>query len=155
MLSVIKDFFIDMPDTLQEAVDIILWFYRFSNKETTESKKSGGNFEQAISFEQDSNLIFSAFLSQYSINLQSIGYLHWWEFKALLEGLKEDEKLSKVMAYRLTDTSKMKGEEKKFYNKMKELYKIKGATKKRLTLEERNQEMKDFVKQRFAEIEKR
>lgn len=50
--------------------------------------------------------------------------LHWYKFRTLFVGLKEDNVMTKIMKYRSADTSKMDGEEKKYYERMKKLYKL-------------------------------
>ena len=73
----------------------------------------------------DDSYIYSAFLSQYNIDLQDINDLHWWKFKAMFESLKEDNKICEIMKYRASDLSKIKDkEEKAFYKKMKQIYKL-------------------------------
>ena len=39
-------------------------------------------------------------MSQYGIDLIDIEELHWYKFLALFKGLKDDEIISKIMAYR-------------------------------------------------------
>lgn len=52
-------------------------------------------------------------------------YFVWWKFKAMFNALKEDNEIVKIMSYRAMDLSKIKAkEEKAYYKKMKELYKI-------------------------------
>ena len=64
-------------------------------------------------------------MDQYSIDLQDIEYLHWWKFKAMFKSLKEDNEIVKIMGYRSMDLSKIKDKEQKsYYKKMQELYKI-------------------------------
>ena len=48
----------------------------------------------------DDKYIYSAFKEQYNIDLNSIKYLHWWKFKALLKSLKEDTEFVKIKGYR-------------------------------------------------------
>ena len=73
----------------------------------------------------DADYIYSAFMSQYNIDLQDIEYLHWWKFRALFDSLNENNRLSKIIQYRSMDLSKIKDkEQKKFYKNMKKLYKI-------------------------------
>ncbi len=55
--------------------------------------------EIAFDYEIDAELIYSAFMEQYKIDLFETP-LHWHKFKALLNGL-HDTKLNKVMEYRL------------------------------------------------------
>lgn len=109
-----------------EAVEQMLWFYR-CGKDIRKSKGNGkGNSSTPIySFEHDDDYIYAAFMDQYNIDLQDIGYLHWWKFKAMFNGLKEDNKIVKIMEYRSMDLSKIKDKEQKaYYKKMQELYKI-------------------------------
>ena len=40
----------------------------------------------------DDDYIYSAFLSQYNIDLQDIKHLHWWKFKAMFKSLNEDNR---------------------------------------------------------------
>ncbi len=46
--------------------------------------------KQLYSFEQDAECIYSAFREVYGINLQTIPYMHWWEFQTLFAGLGKD-----------------------------------------------------------------
>ncbi len=113
-----------VPENLEEALNKALWFYRGGMDE--ERKGVGGKkASQIYSFEYDAEYIYAAFMDQYGVNLQSIDYLHWWEFKAMFKGLKEDNEIVKIMGYRAVDiTSEMNKEQQKFYRKMKEAYKI-------------------------------
>lgn len=54
----------------------------------------------ALDYEIDADYIYSAFMSQYNIDLLEVEELHWHKFLALLKGLKEDEVISKIMSYR-------------------------------------------------------
>ena len=114
-------------DFWDEAVNYIFWFYACGkNHEENNKSKSTGSNKRIYDYEEDSAYIYSAFLSQYKIDLQDIDYLHWWKFKALFESLGEDNEIVKIMQYRAMDLSKIKDkEQKKFYKKMKELYKLK------------------------------
>ena len=113
---------------LQKAIDNILWFYRCGKEENTQSNEENEEGEikkikQIYSFEFDDKYIYSAFLDQYNINLQTIEYLHWWEFKAMFNGLKDDNEIVKIMGYRAIDLSKIKDkDEKKRYTKLKQQY---------------------------------
>ena len=64
-------------------------------------------------------------MDQYSIDLNSIKYLHWWKFKAMFKSLKEDNLISKIISYRSIDLSEIKDDEEKArYKKLKEIYKL-------------------------------
>ena len=77
----------------------------------------------AYRFDCDWWLIYAAFLQQYGINLLTAD-LHWFEFRALLDGLTEQTQFIKVVQARLRDTSKLKGEEKAKAEKLKRYWKV-------------------------------
>lgn len=105
-----------IPQNITEAFQKVLWFYA---AEQNEKKQHGASRQKRIySFEADADYIFAAFLGDYGIDLNDINFLHWWKFRALFFGLKPDNLICKIMEYRATDISKMKGEERKFYQKM-------------------------------------
>ena len=54
----------------------------------------------SLDYEIDAELIYSAFLGQYGIDLFEVEELHWHKFLALLKGLNESTKLREVMGYR-------------------------------------------------------
>ena len=125
-----------VPDNLEEAIEQIKWFYSCGKLDNPiGNKKARASGKKVFDFEVDANYIYSAFMSQYNIDLQDIGQLHWWKFKALLEGLKEDNKLSKIIEYRSMDLSKIKDkEQRKFYKDMQKQYSLKKENEEDLKL---------------------
>ena len=109
---------------VKKALEEIIWFYAGGDKkETKENKVKESKRKQIYSYEFDAEYIYSAFMQQYKIDLNSIRYLHWWKFKALYVNLNEDVLFSKIMKYRATELSSIKDKEtRKFYKKMKRLY---------------------------------
>ena len=112
---------------IQVAVDDLLWFYKggkIKEENVDEKAKKDNNREKQIySYEFDAEYIYSAFLEQYNIDLNSIKYLHWWKFKALFSSLNENTQFAKIMGYRSMNTSKIKDKDmKKHYEKMKKIY---------------------------------
>lgn len=110
---------------IKKALEEIVWFYKGGDK--IENKISGrnenNNKKQIYSYEFDAEYIYSAFMQQYKIDLNSIKYLHWWKFRALFTNLSEDVLFSKIMQYRAVELSSIKDKEmKKFYKKMKRIY---------------------------------
>lgn len=77
----------------------------------------------AYRFDYDWWLIYAAFIQQYGINLLTAD-LHWFEFRALLDGLTEQTQFIKVVQARLRDTSRLKGEEKAQAEKLKRYWKV-------------------------------
>ncbi len=102
-----------------EALEGILWFYSAG----AATNKTQNREEKPIySYEYDDIYIFSAFLSQYGIDLNREN-LHWWKFKAMFQSLNEDHTISKIMKYRSMKISpKLSKEEKQFYRNMKRIY---------------------------------
>ncbi len=111
---------------VETAVNDMIWFYTGEknsiNKEKNNNNESD-NIKQIYSYEFDDQYIYSAFKEQYNIDLNSIKYLHWWKFKALMSSLNENTQFVKIMGYRALDLSKIKDkEEKARYKKLKKLY---------------------------------
>lgn len=125
-----------VPDNSEEAIEQIKWFYSCGKLDNPiGNRKARASSKKVFDFEVDANYIYSAFMSQYRIDLQDIGQLHWWKFKALLEGLKEDNKLSKIIEYRSVDLSKIKDkEQRKFYKDMQKQYSLNKESKEDLKL---------------------
>ena len=118
----------DITD-IKKAVEDIIWFYKGGKNEKEnvdkEVKKSNSKEKQIYSYEFDAEYIYSAFMEQYNIDLNSIRYLHWWKFKALFNSLNENVLFSKIMGYRAIDLAKIKDKSmKKQYKKLQELYKL-------------------------------
>ena len=67
---------------------------------------------------------------------------------ALFEALNEETMIRKVMYYRKASTSGVSKERRAFLNEMKKLYRIRVTSVKRMTLEERDKQWKDYVKNR-------
>lgn len=57
--------------------------------------------EIVLDYEIDADLIYSAFLGQYGIDLVDVEELHWHKFLALLYGLNNSTKLLEVMQFRV------------------------------------------------------
>jgi len=154
--SALNLFFADTPDVAQ-AYEKMMWFYR-GGAEEKKSKGKGSSAKRAYCFEQDAAYIYSAFKTQYNIDLQDISSadLHWWKFKALFESLGDELKMSKIMGYRLTNTTGMDKGQKKFYNDMKKLYALDVETNvdNKMALAKRNADMQKYVTRRAAEIQK-
>lgn len=117
-----------IPPDPMAAVERILWFYSCGRTVGTTStaqgvEHTGSGAERIYSFEHDAEYIYAAFLDQYGIDLQDIEHLHWWKFRAMFKGLKEDNLISKIMGYRsIKINDNMTDAEKKHYREMKRIY---------------------------------
>lgn len=144
----------NIPPDISAAIDKIIWFYRCGevlDNEDEEKKKRRyirrRSKDPACVLTQDAPYVYAAFMDQYGIDLTSVTFMHWWKFMALFESLGDETKMSKIMYYRQASTSGMSKERRAFINEMKKIYKIKGT--KKMTLQQRNQRWKDYVKERF------
>ena len=68
--------------------------------------------KKAIYYEQDAPYIISAFRREYQMDLLSVPYMHWWEFRMLLDGLSEESQIKKRIYWRTCDVSKMEKKER-------------------------------------------
>lgn len=109
----------------KEAIEKIMWFYRCGKEKDTTARKGKGNNKRILDYEVDADYIYSAFMSQYKIDLQDINYLHWWKFKSLLDSMNEDNRLFKIIQYRSIDLNGIKDkEQKRFYKEMQKRYSL-------------------------------
>lgn len=75
-----------------------------------------------LDYELDADLIYSAFLGQYGIDLVDIEELHWHKFLALIGGLNESTRLREVMGYRCYEKSTEK--DRDIYEDLKHAWEI-------------------------------
>lgn len=108
--------------SLSELIYALCGFYTgVPGKEASKRGKNGKSGQPIYDFYRDADYIFASFFEVYGIDL-TLSDMHWHKFLALFRSLPENCKFSKVLSYRTCDTSKMTGEEKKFYTEMKSLY---------------------------------
>lgn len=121
-----------IPKDIDEAIKKIIYFYKCGKDEEDCKGNKSRKVEEIYSFDYDDEYIYSAFLSQYAIDLQDIEYLHWWKFKALFKSLKEDNMIVKIMGYRSTDIASIKDKNQKaYYKRMKKIYEIPHSKKEK------------------------
>lgn len=111
------------PNNAQAHYNAAMEFFQGGDALRT-GKKRGRKPARIIDYDADSDYIYSAFLDQYGTDLQEVD-LHWWKFRSMLAGLREDHMISKVIWYRSVDLSKIKGKDrKKHIMEMKKQYAI-------------------------------
>lgn len=147
------------PADYNQAFEKMMWFYRGGKAEKKDSagKGKGASLKRVYCFEQDAPYIYSAFLTQYKLDLQDLNSedLHWWKFKAMFESLGDELKISKIMGYRVTKTSGMTKEHKAFYAEMKKLYAldVEETADAKIKLAKRDADMKNYIKRRTKEAQ--
>lgn len=147
-----------IPMDLSAAMDGLLWFYscgryKADGEQLEENPIKEKRTKKAYDFNQDADLIFSAFWEVYGIDLNAVEALHWWKFRAMFAGLPAECEFCKVMGYRTMDTRGLSKKQKQHYERMKQIYALKNETdvNSAVSLAERNRRMKDYVDRRFAE----
>ncbi len=109
-----------LPEDAMEMMGALSRFYLCGKEGRNENAVKK---ERAYDFSEDSGLIYSAFLTQYGIDLLSVPYMHWYVFCSLLEGLESSREFVKVMRYRLSEPEKEQNPEKrKYLKRMKAFY---------------------------------
>ena len=152
VLASLHQLYPEIPKDIEKAINGLQWF--FTRGEVLEDKESGEpkkTPEKGFSFNQDANLIYSAFHATYGINLATIEFLHWWEFMALFEGLPETTLIQRVMYWRTADLKDLSKQERKHILKMRKIYALKKPDKQRLSIEELDKQTKDRVARRYEE----
>ena len=149
ILQGLQLYYPEIPDNVEEAYEKILYFYS-RGKEIEDNKKIKQgkrifkrNNNRAYDFEVDANLIFSAFMTQYNINLNREN-LHWWEFMSLFNSLKDDTEIVKIMNYRTIDVNSIEDKkERKMYKQLQDYYSLENV----ITAEEKqllDEKMKEW-----------
>lgn len=79
-----------------------------------------------IDLEQDAEFIYSSFMQTYKIDLMDQqGEMHWWKFKALLNGLPEDTIIKQIIHIRTYEPSEHDSKEYKEQMKnLQEFYRL-------------------------------
>ena len=113
-----------LPENWESAIKSLSSFYLCGKNAETGSGDMAMT-ERAFSFSEDSGYIYSAFLTQYGIDLVSIPYMHWYLFRMLFEGLEDRRRIMKIIRWRTCDPDSVQDREKKKYlKKMKEFYRL-------------------------------
>ena len=125
-----------IPNNKEEAYNNILFFYSRGKEDNSETKVKQGkrifkrNNNRAYDFEADSDLIFTAFMTQYNINLNREN-LHWWEFMALFNSLNDTNEVVKIMNYRTIDLTSIEDKkERKTYKQLQDYYSLENIISK-------------------------
>ena len=125
-------------DLFVEALNQIVNFFRMGECQEEKDNQEGQKRKRpSFSFDDDMAYVIGAFREAYGIDLVHIGYLHWWEFNALMDSVPETTELKKRIHYRSIDTDKIKdNNEKKRIKAIQKKIAIKGERKAVLSDEE-------------------
>ncbi len=119
-MYLLLQYFQEQPEDLEKAVDALSDFVAMrelgrQNASDVHSCEEEDEKPQrdVYSFEIDYPFIFSAFLQDYGINIRTIPYMHWWEFRMLFSGLSEGTEIKQRIMYRSVDLSEIKDKEER------------------------------------------
>jgi hypothetical protein len=127
IIGALNLYYKEMPSDLNEAAEQMILFYKCGKEENEYTKKlaeSKSERKRVYSFDYDDDYIYAAFLGQYGVDLNS-AKMHWWKFRAMFNGLTDDNEFVKIMSYRAIDiTRDMSKSQQDFYRKMKRIHEI-------------------------------
>lgn len=108
-----------IPADIDTALEAAIAFFQCDQEQVGDEAPD----DPAYSFEYDAPYIYAAFMQQYGIDLCHIDYMHWWQFKALFDGLTKDTRFIEIVGYRVAEPYKdMPREERDQMNKLKRVY---------------------------------
>lgn len=143
----------NIPDDIEAAYGELLWFY--FRGEIPEKPK--GKIVKFYDFTEDGPYMAGSFLDAYNLDLTDLDvHIHWWKFMPLFIALPDGTSMMKRMCDRNIDTSKMKGETKRYYEERKKAVAFKSAkVQKSATPEERRIAKQRNLDSLYAEAERR
>ena len=119
-LILIKRLYIDEveDDCLQEAIIKGIKFLDLGE----ENKNNEENVKRLYSFTKDDNYIYTGIRQSHNIDLNSIDYLHWWNFVYLFLDIGQDCMFNQLVYYRKRkNEGKLTKEERKVYISMRKI----------------------------------
>lgn len=112
----LSQYFLYKPSDFVQAMEALTSFVLMETEGQEDFEKTEKycmNKREVYSFQYDYPFIFSAFLSEYGINIREIPYMHWWEFRNLFDGLPENMEIKQRMYYRSIDLNTIKNKEER------------------------------------------
>lgn len=143
----------DIPNDVEEAAKQMIEFYANYDENDDIENAAPVSKKRLYDFKQDADALTASFRQAYGIDLET-DELHWWKFRRLMFGLPVDSPFMQRVQIRSVDINKVDKSQKKYYRRMKALYAIRRTDhKKRMSLEERDEMMKNKVRRRFEEAQ--
>lgn len=117
-LYLMTEWLLETPEKItSELVKAVFGFYR--GDELKPDPPEYGNEEDkaeqpkrppVFDWKYDAAFILGDFRRYYGIDLLSVGYMHWWEFRCLFNALPDDSQCRIRIDYRSKDLSQIKNE---------------------------------------------
>lgn len=139
-----------LPEDTNGAAEAVVFFIR-GGEEIAEDNAQKSN-KPYFSYSVDSDAIYADFWRYYNVDL-STDDLHWWTFRSLLMGLPEDSNFKTRIYYRTCNLKDLPKKEQRRIAKIRKEIEIKAPeTTHKITLEQRNKQMIDYVAKRTNEM---
>ena len=123
-LTILELIYPSVPINMIEALKKAVWFWCCGIEHSSSGGNGGGTGRKIYDYELDSVYIYSAFISDYGIDVESEKYLHWWKFRALMLNLRPENLFCRIMDYRGADLSKKSKEDRQHYLNMRSYYSL-------------------------------
>lgn len=140
-----------IPEQIAGAAEAALWVYICGDEIKKDDKNPVKSTKRAYSFAKDAEAIYSDFSRFYNIDLTSAA-LHWWKFRALLAGLPTDSSFKERIYYRTCELKGLPKKEQKRIAEIRREIKIEECEKNKITLDQRNKQMLDYIAKRSNEM---
>lgn len=142
----------NIPDDIEAAYGELLWFYYRGEPPA----KPTGRIKRVFDFSEDSAYIIGSFLAAYGLDLTDDSlHVHWWRFMSLFIALPDEATMMKRMCDRNVDTSKMKGEQRRYWETRQKAIALKSSPKlQSVSPEARRIEKQKRLDELYAEAEK-
>lgn len=138
-------------DNEAAAAEAAILFYMCGDEAKKDEFKPIKRGKRAYSFAVDSEAIYADFSRYYNIDLTSVN-IHWWKFRALLMGLPNDSSFKERIYYRTCELKGLSNKEKKRIAEIRKEIEIKENETSKITLEQRDKQMLDYVTKRSKEM---
>lgn len=137
-----------LPHDMRGAIRGMLDFFAGGSEKLFDRKAGVPNGGRVFDLRQDFEYVWSAFISEYGIDLTECN-IHWWRFKALLSALGNGSRLAEIVTCRCVDMTKIKDTEmRKRYAEMRRRYRLRD----RRSAEERDREFAAELGEIFEEV---
>lgn len=114
-------FYCAPPPDENAAWQGLLWFYRCGKDPPKTGTGGSRRRARPYDFDVDAELVYASFWQAYRLDLTR-SRMHWWQFRALFNGLPEKCPLGRVIGYRTAELDGLPEKQRAFYEQMRALY---------------------------------
>lgn len=130
----LDNLFVEKPDDALAALERGGWFLNGGKDDV-----DGSDGPRVFSWNKDANLIFAAYQQTHGIDLEAVGFMHWWKFLALFMDLGSETAFCNLAGLRKrVKTGKASKEERQMAREMGDAFVVEEVDDR--TVEEREAE---------------